>query len=169
MNAEVFIPLTRGLTTVIDFDDFEKVRGFSWHAHTHRNSFCAARTEYVSTTYKKTIRMHRELLGATPKQEVDHKDGDALDNRKTNLRLCTQAQNGCNTRLRINNTSGFKGVRWHNTGKNWQAYVQRNRPKQFFHLGLFSSAIAAAKAYDQKARELFGDFANLNFKESGGV
>lgn len=160
MNVEVFIPLTQGKVAVIDFEDFDKVRPFKWHARKNKKGRIEAAR---NSSDRKTIRMHREILGVDDEREVDHKNGDALDNHRINLRVCTPTQNSQNTRLRVNNTSGFKGVRRHLTSSGWQAYLQKNNPKKFFHLGIFLTSEEAARAYDREALKHFGEFAKLNF------
>ena len=98
----------------------------------------------------------------TPKgMATDHINGDGLDNRKQNLRICTHAENLRNRRLGKNNTSGYKGVSWHKLHKLWYAHISHN--KKLMSLGYFKDKEEAAKAYDRKAIELFGEFAKLNF------
>ena len=93
---------------------------------------------------------------------VDHIDRNSLNNRRGNLRLCTPSQNILNTRGK-KGTSKYKGV-WWNTKKNkWLAMITSKG--RHFHLGFFDEEIEAAKAYDRKAVELFGEFAYLNFPE----
>jgi hypothetical protein len=92
---------------------------------------------------------------------VDHRNGNGLDNRRINLRLCTDAQNRANRRLQRNNKSGFKGVFLNAKNGKFLAHVQVN--KKTFYLGSFVSPIDAAKAYDKAAKLHFGEFARLNF------
>jgi hypothetical protein len=92
--------------------------------------------------------------------EVDHINGDGLDNRKSNLRLATRAQNGCNLRPQQGKSSRFKGVAWHVCGK-WRAHISPNRTQ--IALGLFDDEIDAALAYDMAALAQFGEFARPNF------
>jgi len=90
---------------------------------------------------------------------VDHINHNTLDNRRCNLRVCTQNQNRYNLNLRKNNQSGYKGVSFkHN---HWE--VQLKKDKKYIYGGSFKDKIEAAKAYDKKAKELFGEFAKLNF------
>ena len=90
---------------------------------------------------------------------------DDLDNRKENLRLCTHRQNIQASRKRNGNTSSkYKGVHWEKSRQKWRGKITRMDGKTIF-LGYFDSELDAAKVYDDKARELFGDFAQLNFPE----
>lgn len=157
VTAVVFIPLTRGKVAVIDFDDFEKVRPFSWQAakNGHRWYARAARGG-------KTIYMHRHLLGLSGKTRPDHKDGNGLNNRRRNLRVCSPAQNAqAFQKKRSGTTSQYRGVFWDRHNAHWGARIEKNYKKYF--LGCFSKEMDAARAYDAKARELFGEFASPNF------
>jgi hypothetical protein len=150
------IPLSRGMTTVISREK-EYLAEFKWYAHKgQQGDFYAARTSQQGT-----IRLHREIMGAQLGQEVDHINGNTLDNRTENLRLCGHTQNMMNRKPQINNTSGFKGVVWHKRAQRWYARIQCLDREH--HLGSFDHPESAARAYDAAARELFGEFARLNF------
>lgn len=155
MNAEVFIPLSQGKVAVVDFEDFEKVRGFSWYADRIHNTWYAA-THIGKGRSRKVVRMHRFLLEEKEGSEVDHKDGDGLNNRRHNLRSCSHRQNLSNQKKQSGRSSSFKGVSLASTGK-WRAQLDST------HLGYFDTEEAAARTYDSKAREVFGEFAKLNF------
>lgn len=101
--------------------------------------------------------MHRFLIGAKG-EFVDHINGDGLDNRKSNLRLCSNAQNVQNTGLTRANTSGYKGIRLRN-GR-WDSRI--TCLNKTYHLGVFSTKEEAARAYNAAAIELHGEFARLN-------
>jgi hypothetical protein len=104
--------------------------------------------------------MHRLILDPGT-AEVDHINGDTLDNRRCNLRLATHAQNMCNNRMRSHNTSGYRGVFWYAERRKWGALIVARRKRKF--LGLYADAVDAARAYDAAAIELHGEFASLNF------
>lgn len=91
---------------------------------------------------------------------VDHINGNRSDNRCSNLRICTHAENMANMRGHKNSTSKFKGVSWSNTFKKWEVKICHKYKKM--HLGLFNDEKEAAKAYNKKAIELRGNFAFLN-------
>jgi len=108
------------------------------------------------------IFMEKEVLGVLGRKvTVDHKNGNGLDNRKFNLRICTRSQNQQNKKKPISNTSGFKGVAWSKAANKWCAYIAVN--KERIHLGLFVDPKEAARAYDTAARKFFGEFARPNF------
>lgn len=108
--------------------------------------------------------VNRLIMGVSdPNLVVDHKDGDTLNNRRGNLRICKQIQNSYNTKIRKDNTSGFKGV--FKRGSKWRAMLRYNN--KLINLGTFPIPKQAAQAYDEKARELFGEFGRFNFPKDG--
>ena len=112
-----YIALTHGKFVVVDAADYEWLMRWNWFAHRARNSdvYYAVRTDG-----KRTILMHRELM-SSDLPETDHINGNSLDNRRVNLRPCTQAENQANSRKGVRNTSGYKGVSWSKSAKKWQA------------------------------------------------
>ena len=106
--------------------------------------------------------MHR-LIAKTPDELfTDHINGDQLDNRFENLRICTKSENGMNRGAMANNTSGFKGVSWINKYKKYRAHISVS--KKNIHLGYFDDPVTAAHVYDQAAKKYHGKFANVNFE-----
>jgi hypothetical protein len=112
----------------------------------------------------KAIYMHLEIMSAPDGMEVDHMNGNGLDNRRENLRLCTRAQNRMNSVKRIGKSSTFKGVYWHKNCRKWRASLKLDGKE--IHIGYFNTELEAAEAYDEKALELFGEFAKPNFKDA---
>lgn len=108
----------------------------------------------------KSILLHRLIMSPKPGELVDHITGNTLDNRRANLRICTSAQNSKNQLLRVDNTSGFKGVRRHTSGAKWEALIKHNGKRHY--LGLFDDPRVAAHAYNRAAIQLHGEFACLN-------
>lgn len=152
------LPLTQGAVALVDEPDFEWLSGYRWHS----NGSYAYR-KVGPRAARHTIAMHRLIAGASDGLEVDHVNGDGLDNRRHNLRLCRHTENVRNSRRRADNTSGFKGVSQRaDTGK-WTAYVNCGGVRA--HLGCFANRADAARAYDAAARDLHGEFARLNFPD----
>jgi hypothetical protein len=154
------IPLTRGMVALVDSHDYDFLLQWRWNAKinkTHR-TFYATRTEGNES---RTIHMHRVILSVPIGMSVDHINGNGLDNRRSNLRICTSHENSFNHSLISSNTSGYKGVCWNKASSKWQAGIMLNGKST--HLGLFSDPVDAARAYDVAARKLFGEFAWLNF------
>ena len=159
------IPLTQGQFAIVDDDDFEKLSRYKWLVTKNRRTFYASRTVRLKDgSHKKVnIQMHRKVLNAPDGAIVDHINHNGLDNRKANLRLVTAGQNCWNARKRYGCTSKYKGVSWNKSARKWQARIAYKRKWTF--IGYFDDELSAAKAYDVKARELFGDFAYLNFPD----
>ena len=155
------VKLTQDKVALIDDEDYERANQHTWCAFRSYGGKFYAQCRVSKT---RTISLHRFIMNALKsKLEVDHIDGNPLNNRKSNLRLVTHAQNQRNFKKFKTNTSGYKGVAWHKARRKWRAYIVLNAKQR--HLGLFTSKIRAAKAYDEAARKLFGEFAHLNFKK----
>ncbi len=152
------IPLTQGKFTVVDAEDYERLSRHKWCAAKNGENFYAHR--YKDGTI---VCMHREIMGAPKGVVCDHKNHDCLDNRKSNLRLCTNAQNQYNKKAKKGCASRYKGVVRRGDYKRWRARISFRGRR--IHLGNFGDEIQAAMAYDDKAIELFGEFAYLNFPE----
>jgi len=157
-----YVPLTRGLCAVIDAADVQLVSGNRWYADRVRKTglFYASRIRRISGV-RRTIRMHNVIMGEC-EGLIDHRDGDGLNNRRSNLRRCERpGLNQANRRRPPTNTSGFKGVVRTRNGKPWAAQIHVSGKN--IYLGRFDSAHAAATAYDAAALKHFGEFASLNF------
>jgi hypothetical protein len=156
------IPLTQGRFAKVDDDDFERISKHKWcvSKNKHHRTEYAMRREYGRN--RRSIKMHREILNAPNVVQVDHINGDGLDNRKNNLRFCNNAQNHCNKDPQRGGTSKYKGVSWEKRRGIWEAYICPSGKK--IHLGYFHNEIDAAKAYDKKAIELYQNFAKPNLK-----
>lgn len=157
------IPLTRGLFTKVDDEDFEKFAIYRWYADKSQNGFRPRRTKRIAGRVT-GIFLYREIMAAKPGQHVDHINGDTLDNQRGNLRICTPGENIRNQKLHKNNTSGYKGLAKNEKRKHkrpWRATITINRKPVF--LGNFATKEEAARAYDAKAKELHGEYASLNF------
>jgi hypothetical protein len=160
------IPLTQGFFALVDDEDYEALNKFKWHVDERKDGkdWRAVRSlPRTKTGPRKTIFMHRFILNANDGQIVDHKNGNGLDNRRANIRLCSQGQNLANMRNTQHHSSRFKGVYWYERVKKWQVNIRKDGRTQY--LGRFYSEEVAARVYDAKAKELFGDFAKLNFEE----
>lgn len=151
------IRLSRGLVAKVTDRDFVSLSKFKWYALS--NGY-AARKEPVGNGEYRTILMHRQLTCAPPGTHVDHVDHNKLNNRRSNLRVCTCGENVANGRARANNKTGFKGVSWSRVANAYHARIG-HRGKSI-HCGYFTSPFDAAKAYDAAAKRLFGKFSFTN-------
>ena len=151
------IPLTQGKVALVDDETHEYLSQFHWSVDGSGYPQRAVKTEKGW----RPLRMHRDLLGLGAGEAADHVNGDKLDNRRTNLRRCCQSENNRNVGIRATNRSGFKGVYFNKKRNGYQAYITSER--RHIYLGYHPTAEAAARAYDKKAKEIYGAFARLNF------
>jgi hypothetical protein len=154
------IKLTQGKVAIVDDDLFEYLDQWKWCACKISNRFYAIRS-YRLNSKKIFIYMHRLITNNNDsKMHTDHKNNNPLDNRIENLRICTNSQNQMNTKVQINNTSGFKGVTWNKIVKKWVAQIKLNN--KLINLGYYINPIDAARAYNEAALKYHGEFAHLN-------
>ena len=159
------IKLTRGYVTVVDDADFEWLSGWKWHVFIRFGLVYACR-QYCHPTLKNkrghkkqiSISMARLIMGEPKGMNVDHINGNSLDNRRANLRICTHQQNLWNSHRRL---GLYKGVYEGPGSKKWRANIVVNKKSK--HLGMYNSPQDAARAYDKAAMELFGEYACTNF------
>lgn len=155
-----YIALTKGRFAIVDAVDYEWLSRYKWRATFNGGSW------YAATTIKnRNVLMHRMIMDPPEGIVVDHIDGNSLDDRRCNLRICTRQQNAYNCR-RSRGTSPYKGVCFEKITGRWRASIVYQGER--LNLGLYESEVEAARAYDRKAIELFGEFAYLNFPEEHG-
>lgn len=146
------IYLTKGYATLVDDEDYEYLNKLKWCAgHSSKGQYYAKRTGGAL--------MHRVILNAPKELQVDHINGNKLDNRKSNLRLCTVSQNLMNKK-KYCGESPYKGVHFNKRMGRYEAYIKLNARK--IHIGHFDTPQEAALAWNKKAIELYGEFALLN-------
>lgn len=140
----------KGEEFIFDADDFGKVKNYTW--------LVDGQGYVIASANRKIVKLHRLIMNLGPGLVVDHKDHNKLDNRKSNLRICTNQQNGCN-RLSSNipKYSQYKGVSWYKSTGKWAAAIKCHGRK--INLGSFDTEQGAAKAYNDAASLYFGDFA----------
>jgi HNH endonuclease/AP2 domain len=156
------IKLTQGQVALVDDEDYEKLSAFKWHAYFDPDikSFYSKRNSLTVNGKRHSIIMHREIIHAVAGESVDHINHDTLDNRRENLRICSNVQNFSNRKMRSDNTSGFKGVSWEKKSRKWKAQLRVN--KKIIYSGYFNTAIEAAEVYDREAISVCGEFALTN-------
>jgi len=154
MNGECHIQLFGNngeyvTTAIVDESDYDLICKYKWffssgYAATYSNGML--------------IRIHKFIMSTG--DEIDHIDGNGLNNKRNNLRCCTHAQNICNQKNRVGTSSRFKGVFWRKDRRKWQSYISHNGIRVW--LGCFKKEVDAAIAYNKKANILHGEFARLN-------
>ena len=151
------IQLTQGKVALVDDADYEWLNAHKWY---YAYGYAVRAIWWLGN---KTVWMHREIIGTPEGLRTDHINGDGLDNRRVNLRVCTPSENACNRGAPSNNISGFKGVSWDKRYAKWRAAIQVNGRKK--HVGYFDTIEEAIRAYDRECINLHGKFARTN-KES---
>ena len=164
MNDLGFITLSNGQVAIVDAAALPLVTPYRWCPMRKRDGRVYAQAHGPRRDgTQSTILMHSLILGTPKGMASDHQNHDGLDNRRSNLRACTRAQNLSNRGKTIANTSGYKGVDWVKRIGTWRAQIGVQNKHLF--LGHFTDPVAAARAYDAAARRLHGEFARTNFAE----
>ncbi len=155
-------------SVLIDDEDYDRLMRWTWHIVKWPRGIYARRHSDIDGV-RKFVLMHREIFGVTdPNVFLDHKDRNGLNNQKSNLRIATRAENARNSRKRQDSASKYKGVCWSKADKKWKAVICYTAGRwKTKHLGIFILEEDAAHAYDRAARELFGEYASLNFPKEG--
>lgn len=157
------IPLGQALIAFVDEADYEALKDYGWvidrrEEKVYVKRYIRERSKIIGVVY-----LHRQIMGATDKSVVvDHRDGNPLNNQRQNLRLCSRAENGRNSKISKSNVHGFKGVSQRPSGR-WAAYITFNRRN--ICLGTYDLKEDAARAYDNGAKQHHKEFASLNFPE----
>ena len=154
------IGLTGGLFAIVDAADFETLSRYNWRATGGDSSYACCEIG------GKKVYMHRLIMNPPAGMVVDHINGNRWDNRRGNLRVCTQAENLRNSR-KSRGTSRFKGVFWDARRRKWRVTIRCGG--KTVHLGRYDDEVEAAKAYDRAAVRLFGQYARLNFPEPKNI
>lgn len=151
MTKQIPLNNKRGepLYVLVDDSDYPELSRYKWHLFA---GHYAGRTGHIC--------MHRQILNAPSHASVDHIDGNGLNNTRANLRLVTQSQNNMNARPRQNSTSRYKGVYWNKYHQKWYARIHVNG--RGIYLGRYATQREAALAYNEAAKQHFGEYARLN-------
>lgn len=159
------VPLRNGGVALISEESLSLVSGYRWYGVRRPKGYENALPYafgFRSNTRPFYVQMHRLVIGAPSGVLVDHINGDTLDNRLENLRICSNSQNSHHrVRKQRSTSSRYHGVTWHKSSGKWQVSVGIRG--QRCYVGLFSDEITAAMAADLKSLEIFGEFARLNF------
>jgi hypothetical protein len=150
------IELTQGKSAIVSNKDYQTLQKYKWHAHKdkHAKTYYALRAGNPKFGEPRRMGMHTMILGMPL---IDHKNGNGLDNRRSNLRQATFSQNSHNHKIRTNNKSGYKGVNWNSVSNKWMARISVNYKRVY--LGTFELAKDAHAAYAAATQRYFGKFA----------
>jgi hypothetical protein len=152
------IQLPNGKIAKVDDDLYEGLMDYKWY---EVGKGYAATTIWLGEDCmprQKTIYMHRLITGTEDSKDVDHRNGDRLDNRQSNLRAATRSQNLANQGVRTMNKTGMKGVT--KIGNKFKAQITHH--KKHYNLGTFDTPLEAANVYTKYYKEVWGDFAKVN-------
>lgn len=152
------IKLTQNKVTFVDDEDYPILNEYQWYYNSKRTGYAVRNGVNPVTNKPCMIYMHREVNKTPAGMFTDHIDGNGLNNTRANLRTCTHSENMWNTKQRINNTSGYKGVYFYNKTKKWKSQIQINGKRK--SLGYFTSPELAYEFYCLAADMLHGNFAN---------
>lgn len=161
------ILLTQNQIALVDDEDFDFLMQWKWYVVVERKKYLYVARKQKAEEYKlsgirKSIFMHRQIMTASSEELVDHRDGNGLNNQRSNLRVCNYKQNMYNS-ASWGEYSKYKGVSWHKRKNKWISSITIEGKR--FHLGYFDSEEDAARAYDEQAKKYHGDFARLNLGE----
>jgi hypothetical protein len=159
------IYLGEGYWTILDQADYYRLRNFRWVVQGGESgeNLYAFRFKFVGPNETTMLSMHREIMNPTDGRLVDHRNCVSLDNRRSNLRLATRAENVQNRRKKKNTSSRFIGVDFSRPESKWRSRISYQGKR--IMLGRFDSEIDAARAYDEAAKKYYGEFARLNFPQ----
>jgi len=145
------IQLTRNKVALVDDKDFEWLSRWKWQCNAGGYAYRGEKQKHVF--------MHREILNPPDNMICDHINGNTLDNRRSNLRICTRYENSLNLNMKKNNKSGFRGVYWNKKDRRWRASIQS---REKIYLGNYETPEEAARVYNEAAKKYHGEFARLN-------
>jgi hypothetical protein len=147
------------LFAIVEDIDFNFLNKFKWHVRVSKSGNMYAYTKW-NTNPVKHMDMHRLIMKPKDGFIIDHIDNNGLNNRRSNIRICTRSQNNFNRRISTNTITGFKGVHYRKDSNKFRAKIEID--KKVMYLGYFDNAKLAAKAYNDAAIKYYGEFARLN-------
>ena len=158
-----YIDLPNNKQVIVDDEDFDYLNQFKWNFNSryvvrnkHNKCYGKCKGKGCSKVF-----IHRVIMNTPKGMETDHINGNTLDNRKINLRICTRSQNAFNSSVHRDTHSGYKGVYWNSINKKWIVTIRRK------YFGSFSSKELAAQIYNENVVDYYGEYSRLNNKYGG--
>jgi len=160
------IPVTRGMVALVDDEDYERLASVKWHAVSAGSpgKFYARRTVGPKGA-KKTLSMHQVIAQTQKGMHTDHINNNGLDNRRSNLRVCTPSQNHMNKKAQSNSKTGCPGVCFQKREQKYRARIKVGGVEK--HIGLYADLDDAKSAYRAEALKWFGEFAHTSLRDQG--
>jgi hypothetical protein len=153
------IKLTKSKFALVDNSDFEELNKYKWYCFKYGNTYYAMRSSNRIKGKQTVIKMHRFLMNPLKGQQIDHVDGNGLNNQRKNLRICNHSENQRNKKIYKSNISGFKGVSWNKNANKWQSFIRVDSKR--IHLGYFKSKLSAFETYCKASVEFHGKFSRF--------
>lgn len=154
------VQLTQGKVALVDDEDYKWLKHHKWQ-FSSTNGYAVGQLRYDNGTYSEKVLMHRQIMNTPKKLHTDHINGDKLDNRKTNLRVCTPSENYVNRGVcKKRNKSGYKGVYWSERDKRYQVTMRKNSKTHY--IGMFEEIDEAITMYDFWVVQMWGEYAQPN-------
>jgi len=148
-----------GYEVLIDDEDYEKVKAIDWYTLAWKGKVYFRIQKYAGNYKRKTTFLHRVIINAPSGMEVDHINGNTLDNRKANLRVCKHSENTKNRKLNRNKT-GYKGVCFRKDRRKYTARIRKDG--KLYFLGYFSTPEEAYAAYCEASKKYHGEFGRIS-------
>lgn len=158
LDVKIFIELTKDKITVIDFKDYATIKDYKWHSNFQTNKFYARTNVRKSGGGYKGLLLHRFIMQCPTNMDIDHIDGNPLNNCRDNLRVCTRAENARNRGKTKANTSGYKGISFMKDRGSWSSKIRVDYKD--YHLGFFPTKEEAYGAYCNALNKFHGEFKN---------
>jgi hypothetical protein len=149
-----------GYNVLIDDEDYLRfVENGPWYIDKNKKGLYVRHNALRQYKYQRAILLHRLIINASQEVEIDHINGNTLDNRKCNLRICTHSENAKNRKRNENNTSGYKGVGFLKHNRKWRSRIRVNGKK--IYLGCFNTAEEAHRAYCEASKKYHGEYGRM--------